>query len=46
MLSSLLLGISYGFTAGVSPGPMLGLVITQTLRRGWRAGNLVAFARC
>lgn len=44
MLSSLLLGISYGFTAGVSPGPMLGLVITQTLRRGWRAGNLVAFA--
>ncbi|KPV52257.1 hypothetical protein SE17_16575 [Kouleothrix aurantiaca] len=44
MLASLLLGISYGFAAGVSPGPMLGLVITQTLLRGWRAGNLVALA--
>lgn len=44
MLASLLLGISYGFAAGVSPGPMLGLVISQTLRRGWRAGNLVALA--
>lgn len=44
MLASLLLGISYGFAAGVSPGPMLGLVITQTLQRGWRAGNLVALA--
>ncbi len=44
MLASLLLGISYGFAAGVSPGPMLGLVVTQTLQRGWRAGNLVALA--
>jgi threonine/homoserine/homoserine lactone efflux protein len=44
MIAALLLGLSYGFTAGVSPGPLLGLVITQTLRRGWRAGNLVALA--
>ena len=44
MLASFILGLSYGFAAGVSPGPMLGLVITQTLRRGWRAGNLVALA--
>ncbi|HRC77967.1 MAG TPA: LysE family transporter, partial [Kouleothrix sp.] len=44
MLTSLILGLSYGFAAGVSPGPMLGLVITQTLQRGWRAGNLVALA--
>jgi threonine/homoserine/homoserine lactone efflux protein len=44
MLSALLFGISYGFTAGISPGPMLGLVIAQTLQRGWRAGNLVALA--
>ena len=44
MIASLLLGLSYGFAAGVSPGPMLGLVITQTLRRGWQAGNLVALA--
>ncbi|MBX5451953.1 LysE family translocator [Thermogemmatispora sp.] len=44
MLTALFLGISYGFTAGISPGPMLGLVITQTLQHGWRAGNLVALA--
>ncbi len=44
MFAALLLGLSYGFAAGVSPGPMLGLVITQTLQRGWRAGNLVALA--
>ncbi|WP_146747138.1 LysE family translocator [Thermogemmatispora tikiterensis] len=44
MLTALFLGISYGFTAGISPGPMLGLLITQTLQRGWRAGNLVALA--
>jgi threonine/homoserine/homoserine lactone efflux protein len=44
MTSALLLGISYGFAAGVSPGPLLGLVLTQSLRRGWRAGSLVALA--
>ena len=44
MLAALMLGLSYGFAAGVSPGPMLGLVVTQTLQRGWRAGNLVALA--
>ncbi len=44
MITALLLGISYGFAAGSSPGPLLGLVITQTLKRGWRAGNLIALA--
>lgn len=44
MLAALLLGMSYGFTAGISPGPLLGLVISQTLQRGWRAGNMVALA--
>jgi threonine/homoserine/homoserine lactone efflux protein len=44
MITALLIGISYGFAAGVSPGPLLGLVITQTLQGGWRAGNLVALA--
>ena len=44
MLAYLLQGIILGFAAGISPGPMLGLVISQTLRRGWRAGNLVALA--
>jgi threonine/homoserine/homoserine lactone efflux protein len=44
MIAALILGVSYGFAAGVSPGPTLGLIIAQTLRRGWRAGNLVALA--
>jgi MFS family permease len=44
MITALLIGISYGFAAGVSAGPLLGLVITQTLQGGWRAGNLVALA--
>ncbi len=44
MIGALLLGLSYGLAAGLSPGPMLGLVITQTLQRGWRAGNIVALA--
>lgn len=44
MVAFLLQGIVLGFAAGISPGPMLGLVISQTLRYGWRAGNLVALA--
>jgi threonine/homoserine/homoserine lactone efflux protein len=44
MIPALLLGLSYGFAAGVSPRPTTGLIIAQTLRRGWRAGNLVALA--
>jgi threonine/homoserine/homoserine lactone efflux protein len=44
MIAFLLQGIVLGFAAGISPGPMLGLVINQTLRHGWRAGNLVALA--
>ena len=44
MIAALLLGISYGFAAGVSPGPLLGLVISQTLQRGWRVGTIIAFA--
>ena len=44
MTAFLLQGIVLGFAAGISPGPMLGLVISQTPRHGWRAGNLVALA--
>jgi threonine/homoserine/homoserine lactone efflux protein len=44
MMAYLLQGIVLGFAAGISPGPMLGLVISQTLRGGWRAGSLVALA--
>ena len=31
MIAALLLGISWGFTAGISPGPTMGLVVAQTL---------------
>jgi threonine/homoserine/homoserine lactone efflux protein len=44
MLAYLLQGMVLGFAGGISPGPLLGLVINQTLRRGWRAGNMVALA--
>ncbi len=44
MLAYLLQGIVLGFTAGISPGPMLGLVINQTLKHGWRAGSVTALA--
>lgn len=40
----LLLGLSIGFAAGISPGPLLVLVITATLRSGWRAGALTALS--
>jgi threonine/homoserine/homoserine lactone efflux protein len=44
MVTELFLGFSYGFASGISPGPLLGLVLTQTLRHGRRAGVLVALA--
>ncbi len=44
MEAYLIQGIVLGFVAGISPGPMLDLVINQTLHHGWRAGNLVALA--
>lgn len=44
MLAFLVQGIVLGFTAGISPGPMLGLVINQTLKHGWRAGSVTALA--
>ena len=37
-------GISLGFAAGISPGPLLTLVITRTLERGLAAGVRVAVA--
>lgn len=39
-----LAGALFGFTAGVSPGPLLALVLAETLRRGRRAGLMVAMA--
>ena len=43
-MNGLLLGLSIGLAAGISPGPLLVLVITSTLKSGWRAGALAACA--
>ena len=37
-----MLGLALGLAAGISPGPMLVLVIVQTLRAGWKAGVVTA----
>jgi len=42
--AALLLGLSLGLGAGLSPGPLLTLVITATLERGFGAGLRVALA--
>lgn len=44
MLPFLLSGLSLGLAAGLSPGPLLALVIAQTLRHGAKEGVKVAFA--
>jgi threonine/homoserine/homoserine lactone efflux protein len=41
-MAELLLGISIGLGAGVSPGPLLTLVISTSLQRGFGAGLRVA----
>jgi threonine/homoserine/homoserine lactone efflux protein len=38
MLMALASGVLLGFSAGLAPGPMLALVLAQTLRHGWREG--------
>ena len=43
-LQYLVSGSLFGFTAGVSPGPLLALVITETLMHSRREGILVAIA--
>jgi threonine/homoserine/homoserine lactone efflux protein len=42
VLTFLLLGAGIGFVAGVSPGPVLTLVVTETLKSGWLRGAAVA----
>ncbi len=44
MLANVLLGITLGFAAGISPGPMLALVITRSLEKGFGSGLRVAIA--
>ncbi len=41
---SLLAGLSLGFGAGISPGPLMTLVVTRTLSNGFGAGVRVAIA--
>lgn len=43
-MDALLLGVTIGFAAGVSPGPLLFLTLTSALRSGARTGVAVACA--
>lgn len=40
----MLLGVGIGLAAGLSPGPLLALVVSSTLRRGFVAGVRVSMA--
>ena len=44
MLRFLISGITLGLAAGLSPGPLLALLVSQTLRYGLREGVKVALA--
>ncbi|UCD33501.1 MAG: hypothetical protein JSV38_06465 [Desulfobacterales bacterium] len=44
MSSALWVGVMFGLSAGFAPGPLLTLVITQTLRHGIKEGILTASA--
>ena len=43
-MPELLAGLSLGLGAGLAPGPLLALVVTSTLERGFGAGVRVAIA--
>lgn len=43
-MTALITGLGLGFSAGISPGPLLTLVITRSLTRGFWAGLRVALA--
>ena len=43
-MESLLAGLALGLSAGLSPGPLLALIIRATLARGWRGGVQAAIA--
>jgi threonine/homoserine/homoserine lactone efflux protein len=44
MLSALVTGILLGLSAGLAPGPLLALLLTQTLQHGPREGCKIALA--
>ncbi len=43
-MRSLLIGVSLGWAAGISPGPLMIFVISTSLKKGARAGMRVALA--
>lgn len=43
-MDALILGLTLGLAAGISPGPLLVLVVTAAIRGGWPAGVLAACA--
>jgi len=43
-VSYFLLGLTLGLSAGITPGPLLTLVISASLRRGWIGGLWVALS--
>jgi hypothetical protein len=44
VIALLAAGVTLGISAGFSPGPLLALVVSQTIRYGFREGAKVAFA--
>ena len=44
MIHYLTIGAILGLSAGFAPGPLLALVLSETLRRNTRAGIMVALA--
>lgn len=44
MLTAIASGILLGFSCGLAPGPLMTLVLTQSLQHGWREGCKIAIA--
>ena len=44
MLSALASGLLLGLSCGMAPGPLMTIVVAQSLRHGWREGCKVALA--
>jgi threonine/homoserine/homoserine lactone efflux protein len=42
VLTFFVLGAGIGFVAGISPGPVLTLVVSETIKGGWARGSAVA----